>query len=394
VLVVNAHRVTIGGTVEDPGLAKVRTVAVLAGVARSLVNFRGSLIRRIAGDGHRVYAMAPQAAGLAEQIEGLGAVFVPVELARTGIDPVADVAASRYLHRQFEALDIDTLLAYTIKPVVLGIPAAARAGVKTRVALVTGLGYSFGTDTLKQRAVGVAAKALYRRAMRHATAVRFQNPDDLAEFVSRRLVDPRLACVVAGSGIDVDAFVEVPPSTGDHVRFLLIARLIAEKGIREFALAARLVRAIRSDCEFHLVGPLDTNPTALSREEIATWEQEGTLVVHPRTEDVRDHLAACDVYVLPSYREGTPRTVLEAMATGRPVITTNAPGCRETTVDGDNGYLVPVKDVHALAAAMLRLADDRGMRVRMGRRSREIAVQKYDVHKVNQAMMEAMELLP
>ena len=371
-----------------------RTIAVLAGHAPSLVIFRGPLIRLLAEMGHRVIAMAPTTPGWSERIEQLGATFAPVEFARASIDPIGDLKAYMAIRRVLDRHSVDTLLAYTIKPIVYGLPAALRAGVATRVALVTGLGYAFGSETLRQRIVSAVAGRLYRKALAQATAVRFQNPDDQRFFVDSGFVSMDRTDVVAGSGVDLDFYPFVDPPTSPSVQFLLIARLLADKGIREYVRAARVVRAKLPDTTFRLVGPPDPNPMAIQPRELDEWRAEGIVDVLPGTDDVRPHLAACDVYVLPSYREGTPRTVLEAMATGRPIVTTDAPGCRETTKIGENGFLVPVRDPDALAMAMIRLAEDRALRERMGRRSRAIAEEKYDVRRVNDAMMRAMGLSP
>ena len=372
---------------------RTRRIAVIAGYAPSLVLFRGPLLRTLVTAGHDVVALAPPAPKWTERIESLGVTFHPVPFSRAGVDPLGDLRAARVIEALLRRERLDTVLAYTIKPVVIGIPAAARTGASVRVALVTGLGYTFGTENARQRAVGVAARWLYRRALRSATAVLFQNPDDRSEFVHRGLVAEAKVDVVSGSGVDLDRFPFSDPPSRPGVRFLLIARLLVDKGIREYVQAARTLRPEHPDWEFHLVGPSDPNPMAITDAELATWQAEGVVTIHPATDDVRPHLAACGVYVLPSYREGTPRTVLEAMATGRPIITTDAPGCRETTTDGDNGLVVPVKDVQSLVAAMRRLGLDPTLRSRMGRRSREIAEQTYDVRTVNQDMMRAMELV-
>jgi glycosyltransferase involved in cell wall biosynthesis len=173
---------------------------------------------------------------------------------------------------------------------------------------------------------------------------------------------------------------------------LLIARLLGDKGIREYAQAAQRIRAIHQDVRFSLVGWIDENPDAITQAELDAWTVAGDLVYLGRLEDIRPAIAACSVYVLPSYREGTPRTVLEAMAMGRPIITTDAPGCRETVIDGDNGFLVPVRSVDALVEAMQRFVQDPGLAARMGQRSRQLAEEKYDVHKVNAVMLKEMGL--
>ena len=170
----------------------------------------------------------------------------------------------------------------------------------------------------------------------------------------------------------------------------MIGRLLGDKGVREFAEAARKIKALHPEVRFNVVGWIDSNPDAIAQSELDAWVADGTLEFLGKLDDVRPAIAACTVYVLPSYREGTPRTVLEAMAMGRPIITTDAPGCRETVIDGDNGFLVPVQSVDALVDAMLKFIEDPALAPRMGRRSRQIAEDKYDVHKVNAVMLREM----
>ncbi|WP_431777431.1 glycosyltransferase [Ottowia caeni] len=195
--------------------------------------------------------------------------------------------------------------------------------------------------------------------------------------------------MVNGSGVDVSAF-SVVPLPEARIQFLLIARLLGAKGVREYAQAAKLVRAHHPASRFVLVGFIDDNPDSISQSELDSWVADGTLEFLGQLSDVRPAIAASSVYVLPSYREGTPRTVLEAMAMGRAIITTDTPGCRETVLDGDNGYLVPVKSVDALVQAMSRFVEDPGLAARMGARSRQLAEDKYDVHKVNSVMLREM----
>jgi len=238
----------------------------------------------------------------------------------------------------------------------------------------------------------VAATALYRRAMRDATSVFFQNNDDHAEFAHRGLLPPELEVrMSAGSGVDLEAFAESPrPAPAQPPVFLMVARLLGDKGVREFAEAARIVREHRSDCRFRLAGWIDANPAAIAREELDAWIREGVLEYAGRLDDVRPELAACSVFVLPSYREGTPKSTLEALATGRAVITTDAPGCRETVERGVNGVLVPPRDAKALAEACLRFAPDAALRQRMGAASRALAERRFDARIVNAAIIGAL----
>jgi glycosyltransferase involved in cell wall biosynthesis len=266
------------------------------------------------------------------------------------------------------------------------------AGVPYRFALITGLGYAFqgqeedgGSRSLLRSLV----KRLYGLALGGIHKVFFQNPDDEALFRSlgilRSVIPSR---VVNGSGVDVAQY-SVAPLPAEP-SFLLIARLLGDKGVREYVEAARRVRVRQPAAVFRLVGWIDENPDAIHQHEVDGWVADGVIEYLGRLEDVRQAIGASSVYVLPSYREGTPRTILEAMAMGRAIVTTDAPGCRETVEDGDNGFLVPVKAVDELAAAMLRFVEQPLLAAKMGSRSRQIAEEKYDVHKVNAVMLKEM----
>jgi glycosyltransferase involved in cell wall biosynthesis len=279
-------------------------------------------------------------------------------------------------------------LPYTVKPVVYGTLAAWFAGVPHRFALVTGLGYAFTGD--RQKTVAKIIGFLYRAALGRAHKVFFQNPDDEQHFRALGILPARIASVVVnGSGVDLDVY-RFHPLPDSQPVFLMIGRLLGDKGVREYVEAAHRVKASFPHARFQLVGWIDENPNAVSQAELDAWVGSGDIEFLGKLADVRPAIQASSIYVLPSYREGTPRTVLEAMAMGRPVITTDAPGCRETVVDGDNGYLVPVQSVDALERAMRRFIDDPTLAARMGSRSRAITETKYDVRKVNQAMLGEM----
>jgi glycosyltransferase involved in cell wall biosynthesis len=372
--------------------APMSTVAIVSGYGPSLVRFRGPLIARIVARGHRVVALAPDPTpptGFAE----LGADYVPLPLERAGTDPVRDLAVLAELRRAFRRIRPDVLLAYNVKPMVYGLLAGLAAGVPRRYALVTGLGYLFLPDgTRRQRLVSWVARPMYRAALQAATAVFVQNPDDQRDLRRAHLLPRRTPVVrVAGSGIDLTRFPRVPPPDGPPT-VLFIGRLLKDKGIHELVAAARIVRAKHPEVRFELVGGLDPNPSGVTAAVVERWKAEGVVDPVGEKSDVRPHLAACAILALPSYREGTPRSVLEAMATGRPVVTTDAPGCRETVVDGENGLLVPVKDADALAAAILRLVEDRALRERMGGAGRARAEAVFDVDRVVDAMIATMEL--
>ena len=232
---------------------------------------------------------------------------------------------------------------------------------------------------------------LYRISLRRATKVIFQNPDNLSEFVSRGVVPDRKCVLVNGSGVDVQRFNLTPIPKG-QVTFLSIGRLLGEKGFREYAQAAQIVKEKYPDTIFQLLGPEDPSPDGIPETEIKHWDKQGWIEYLGSTSEVRPYLRNCHVYVLPSYHEGMPRTVLEAMAIGRPILTTDVPGCRETVIPGENGFLVPKASAHALAERMIWFIRNRDQWERMSERSRKIAEDIYDVHKVNARLMEIMGL--
>jgi glycosyltransferase involved in cell wall biosynthesis len=372
-------------------------VMVIGSQARSLVNFRGPLVKALHEHGHRVIAAAPSLSedlDCVEQLARMGAECRDIPLSRTGLNPVADLRLLGELVRIMRAAQPQAALGYTAKAAIFGSIAAAIAGVPRRYALITGLGYAFTAGGgLKRRLVRSVLMRLYRAALSRTTKVFFQNRDDAQEFRDLGLIPPALPVVIVnGSGIDLDRFAPAPLPP-PPLKFLLVARLLSAKGIREYAEAAAIVRARFPQVEFHLVGGLDSNPDAIPLREVEQWRADGRLVWHGEVADVRPYLAAAHVFVLPSYREGTPRSVLEAMGMGRAVITTDAPGCRETVVDGDNGFLVPTHAVSPLVEAIERFVHDPALVERMAERSLDIARAKYDVHKVNAAMLQEMELM-
>lgn len=373
--------------------AAKRTV-VLGSLPESLINFRGPLLRALVERGDHVVACAPDApTAVRHGLRELGADYRNVPLERTGLSPLRDLVALLALIRLFLELRPNIVFSYTIKPLIYGSLAARIANVPCRIGMVTGVGFTFSDFTLgmRQRLASMVARRLCRISLKGNHRVFFQNPDDLELFRELRMVvRPGQASLVNGSGVDLEEF--RPTSFPDRPVFLLIARLLRDKGIREYVEAARLIKAQHPKTVFRLVGWIDRNPTALAAEELQSWVDEGVIEYLGYLEDVRPAIAESSVYVLPSYREGTPRTVLEAMAMGRPIVTTDAPGCRETVRPGDNGFLVPVRDAKALADVMLRFIDKPALIQRMGAASRCFAEVKYDVRRINAVLLDAMDL--
>lgn len=368
-------------------------ILVLASLAESLLNFRGELLKALVRSGNEVHAAAPALTpDLIKSLESIGVTAHLTPLHRTGMNPLADLRYMANIFLLARKLKIDTCLAYTIKPVIFGILAAHLANRARCFALITGLGYMFSDSAHIPRLLGSMVRSLYRLSLKRCELVFFQNPDDEKLFRESTIIPPQIpSIVVNGSGVDLLQFEPTPHPEGPPA-FLMIARLLGDKGVREYVQAANIVKTHHPAARFYLVGELDCNPNSISKTELDQWIDSNIIEYLGYMNDVRPAISRCSVYVLPSYREGTPRTVLEAMSMGRAIITTDAPGCRETVQEGINGFLVPVKNITHLSAAMLRFIDDPTLCKTMGDESRRLAQKKYDVHLINSAMLNQMAL--
>lgn len=368
----------------------------------SVLNFRGKLLEAISAHGYEIHVMAPEFASFPEELkklQALGYQLHEIPMQRTGTNPLADLKLLKNLYQQIRQIQPDYVLSYTIKPVIYGTLASWFVKVPHRFTLITGLGYAFqNVESGKRSLFQKMVHGLYAQALKHSDKVFFQNPDDLKLFQDMHLLEANKPTVVVnGSGVNVQDFdvMALPKNAEGQVKasFLLIARLLGDKGVREYAESARIIKAKYPEAEFHLVGWIDDNPSAIAQAELDEWVADGRLKYWGKLSDVRPAIAESSVYVLPSYREGTPRTVLEAMAMGRAIITTDAPGCRETVSHGVNGYLVGVKSVNDLVHSMQYFIEDPKLIELMGQRSREIALNKYDVHQVNAYMLREMGII-
>jgi len=331
-----------------------------------------------------------------EAIRALGAQPVDFRLDRKGLNPVADLATFVSLWRGLRRQRPDRVLCYFIKPVVYGLWAARLAGVGRRFALIEGAGSVFGEHSGLRRWRWAALRwlvvRLYRVALRQAERVILLNRDDEALFVESGMLRREQSVVLPGIGIDLEAF-PAQPQPPRPLTFVMLTRLLRAKGLRQYAAAARQIRTRHPEVRFRLLGGLETGPDAISVARIKQWVNEGVLEWPGRVTDVGAWLADSHVFVLPSYyREGLPRSTLEAMATGRAVITTDSVGCRDTVRHGETGLLVPPRDSEALADAMEQLIDAPDTIARMGAAGRRMAESRFDVRVANRRFMEAMGL--
>ncbi len=380
-------------------------VLVLTGHDWALLNYRGPLLRAMVAAGHEVLAAAPaENPAVIAQFSALGIRFVPVPLARAGLNPVRDLYSLVALRKMLRREQPDVLLSYAIKSVIYGSIAARWAGVPHIYALIVGLGASFHTAGLKGRMLRRLAIQMYRMGCSCCERVFVQNPEIRDLFGREGIAAVEKVTVVAGSGVDTQYFPCSPVPSGPPV-FLYVGRLLRDKGVGEFIEAARRVKPQLRDARFVLVGDTDRNPASFSSAQVDAWRRKGLVEAHGFAEDVRPYLHACTIFVLPSYHEGVPRSVLEAMAVGRAIITTDTIGCRETIREpasgevifpgvqrGRNGLLVPVRASEPLAAAMLWLANRPDVSKAMARESRALAETVFDVRNVNQMMLSGMRL--
>ena len=371
------------------------SVAIISSQAFSLVNFRGPLIQEVASKGVTVWALAPDYTEESwYQLERLGAIPVKCSLRRTGVNPVRDLIDIIRLAWTLKQLKPAASLGYFVKPVIFGSVAAWMAGVPRRFALIEGLGFLFRDDenenALSRRVCKGTTVRLYRLALGLCEKVMLLNQDDIDDLSRAGILPVERGTLLGGIGVDLTRFAPVPP-VQHPVTFVMVSRMLKEKGVYEFVSAAREVKGEHSHVRFVLVGGPDENPGSVTEGELRAWHATGVVEWRGGVSDVRDELGRASVFALPSYyREGVPRSTQEAMAMARPVITTDRVGCRETVVQGVNGFVIPARDPKALAAAMRRFIDEPSLIGSMGKASRELAEERFDVQVVNRRTLAAL----
>lgn len=367
----------------------IMKIVIVSPKNRTAYNFRGDLIKRIVACGHEVTVTGPNRENV-ERIEELGAAFVEISVDKNGINPFNDLKYQNALFDLFKREKPDIVFGYTSKPIVYGSIAAKRAGVPYIVSMVTGVGYAFTSQSKKAKIIKLVLSFLYKIAFRCTDTVVFQNPDDLREFVDKKLVSKEKCHVVNGSGVNMKKFpvAEYP----EQLTFLMLSRVMYSKGIREYLEACKTVKSQYPDVRFMLLGKCENIQDSISEDELKPYIDSGIVEHFGETDRVSDYYKQCSVYVLPSYREGTPRTVLEAMSMGRAIITTDSPGCRETVIDGRNGFLVPIKDAQAVADKMIEFIKNPNLISIMGKESVSLCREKYDVDKVNDDMCKYLKI--
>lgn len=321
-----------------------------------------------------------------DRILSAGLKLIPITMVRNGRNPWTEFLSICELVRIYRSERPDLVHHVALKPVVYGSLAARISGVPRVVNAIAGMGYVFASQSWKARVLRPVLKCAMRILLnRPNTRIILQNTDDFSMLVEAGIADPERTDLILGSGVDVEQFRPFPDPDGETmVMVMMVSRMLWDKGVGEFVEAARLVKSEGRRARFVLVGDSDTeNPGTVPRARLKAWNDEGTVEWWGHRNDMPAVLAQSHIVCLPSfYREGVPKSLIEAASCGRPIVTTDSPGCREIVKDGENGFLVPVRDSAALAVAVRKLVDDPHLRRRFGARGRELVIQRFSLEKV------------
>ena len=372
-------------------------IAFIGTVASSFYGFRADLIRTLLKKGHQVYAFTSEyTAEDLKKIEKLGATPITYTLNRGGLNPLADIIATYQLSKKIKAINPDLLFSYFSKPVIFGTLAAKLAKVPRVIGMLEGLGYTFTEQpeglSKKTQLIKKIQVFLYKIALPQLDQLIFLNPDDPKDLIEKYTINVKNIEVLGGIGLNLQDY-PYQPLSDIHLplKFLFIGRLLKEKGIHEFVQAAKLVKAQYPNVQFTILGAIDkSNLGALKQSELDNLISSQIVNYPGYVNNVKDWIANSHIFVLPSYREGVPRSTQEAMAIGRAIITTDVPGCRETVIDGVNGFLVPKWNPKVLAEKMTYFIEHPEEIRAMGNESHKIAIEKFDADKVNQRLLKIL----
>lgn len=366
-------------------------IVVLSSHTTSLFWFRLDMMKEFVDLGHEVIATGSEPEEIwQEKFNSTNIIYRCIPVHRNGINPCNDLITFWHLYKFLKQEKPDKVFTYQAKTIVYGSIAARLNKISDIYILIAGLGSVFRGFGLKNSLLKAIMRLQYRIACNLSRRVFFQNNDDKYEFIKQGIVNEAKTAIINGSGVNLSKFKPAPLPL--HPAFLFIGRLLKDKGIIEYLEAASMIKKIYPDARFMLVGPYDSNPSGIKPDELEPYIQNGIVEFYGEVSDVRPFIAQCSVYVLPSYHEGTPKTVLEAMAMARPIITTDAPGCRETVTDRCNGFLVPVKDPAAIVEKMGWYIENQTEMKKMGLESLEICIKNFDVKKVNSDIIKSMKL--
>lgn len=372
----------------------MKKILVISSYSKSLVNFRGEMLRSFIKEDYKVWAAGPDYnSDTSDTLSNMGIQYMTYYLQRTGTSLFNDIKSYHSLKNLINQVEPDLVLSYTIKPVIYGSLAAKRSKITKIYSMITGLGNAFNnSSSIKARLLSYLTEVLYKIALKNIDGVIFQNLDDKDVFIQKGIIDKKQSYRIHGSGVNLNEFPLSKPKV-KPVTFLFIGRLLKEKGINDFIEAAKIIKGIYPKTRFVVVGGVDSNPTSYTVEDFKNLEKSGLIEFVGGVDDVRPYLENASVFVLPSYYgEGTPRTALESMSMGKPLIMTDSVGCRETVKDGKNGFLVPIKSPDEIAKAMEKFVKEPKLIAQMGAESRRFAEEVYDVRKVNEEIHQILGL--
>lgn len=367
-------------------------IMVVSSHTESLVWFRFDMLKKFLAEGHTVVAVGNEnLEKWKNEFERYGIKYDSIYVSRNSINPFNDFHTLCSIYKIIKLHKPDKIFFYQAKTVIYGNIASRFCKIKDNYSLIAGLGSIFRDDNLKAKIIKFIMALEYKLALSFSKKVIFQNNDDLNEFVKLKIINREKTAIVNGSGVNLERF--KPIENANVVpTFLFIGRLIKDKGLMEYLEACKMIKSEYPNSRCMLIGPFDSNPSAIKCADLNPYIENGLIEYFGEQKDVVPYLNQCNVFVLPSYHEGTPKSVLEAMACGKAIITTNAPGCRETVINGKNGFLIPIKNSCSLAETMKMFCNTPQLANKMGRISREIAEKKYDVNFVNSEILKIMDL--
>jgi len=365
-------------------------VFVLAPDTNMLVKLRGDLLKDIIARGHEVTAIAGDRI-YEDNLNEIGVNLIDIKIDRASTNPFEDIKLYNIYKKLLKENKPDIVFSYSIKPVIYGSLAAASVGVNGIYSLIPGTGYVFSNKGIKAKLIKMYVSFMYKKALKCCTKVFFQNFDDMNDFINMKFISKEKCVKVNGSGVNLEKF--TPVELPDEMTFLMTCRLLHDKGVMEYCKAAEIVKRKYPNVKFGLLGPYDNHPNAVKPSELQPYIEKGIIEYYGSTDDVRPYLAKASVFVLPTYyNEGIPRTILEAMAMGRPVITTNWRGCREAVEDGVNGFLVPIKDVVSIVEKIEWFLSQKEELIKMSNVNRRMCLEKFDKDLVNHKILFEMNI--
>lgn len=376
---------------------KMKKITIIVNEVSTLLHFRKELVLALVGEGYEVFCLAEgYDSSSRETIVSWGAKPVDHNLKRSNLNPLADIIEVFKLRKTLKEISPDIVLTCFVKPVIFASLAARLAGIKKRVGMIEGLGYAFTPSMekkgLKAKIIKFLQIQLYKLALPTLDKVLFLNPDDQRDLLIENNIKVKSTEILGGIGVNLNYYRYSEPKIKSDVSFIFLGRLLREKGIFEFLKAAKVVKKEKPNTQFIVLGQIDKqNPTAMSEEKLHEYIDANIIEYLGYVKNVPDYIEKVDVFVLPSYREGVPKSTQEAMAMGKVILTTDVPGCRETVVDGVNGFLVPLFSAEKLAEKMLELINKPILVRSMGIESRRIAEEKFDVRKVNKRIISILE---